>query len=137
MPLALVTGGAGFIGSHVAEALLARGHEVVVLDDLSGGFEDNVPPGARLITAASMTYPDREPFVRIRLIMFTIRCRQRPVISSNAQRRTTIGSVNHQCGTTTMRCFVFTSSIGYTSAASRDRETGTQDLMVSLEQNRA
>jgi UDP-glucose 4-epimerase len=43
-----VTGGAGFIGSHVSEALLAAGHEVVVLDDLSGGVRQNVPPGARL-----------------------------------------------------------------------------------------
>ncbi|MGH7378404.1 MAG: NAD-dependent epimerase/dehydratase family protein, partial [Candidatus Methylomirabilales bacterium] len=33
----LVTGGAGFIGSHVAEAFLAAGHEVLVLDDLSAG----------------------------------------------------------------------------------------------------
>ena len=45
----LVTGGAGFIGSHVAEQLVARGHEVVVLDDLSGGFEQNVPAGARFV----------------------------------------------------------------------------------------
>jgi UDP-glucose 4-epimerase len=45
----LVTGGAGFIGSHVAESLLARGHDVVVLDDLSGGFEENVPAGARFM----------------------------------------------------------------------------------------
>src|SRR5437667_398980 len=42
----LVTGAAGFIGSHVAEQLLVRGHEVVGLDDLSGGFTDNVPKGA-------------------------------------------------------------------------------------------
>ena len=42
----LVTGGAGFIGSHVARHLLERGHEVVVLDDLSGGFEDCVPQKA-------------------------------------------------------------------------------------------
>jgi len=43
---ALVTGAAGFIGSHVAEQLLAAGTEVVALDDLSGGFADNVPKGA-------------------------------------------------------------------------------------------
>ena len=45
----LVTGGGGFIGCHVASALLARGHDVVALDDLSGGFEDNVPSGARFV----------------------------------------------------------------------------------------
>jgi UDP-glucose 4-epimerase len=47
----LVTGGAGFIGSHIAEAYLADGWEVVVLDDLSRGHERNVPKAARLVRA--------------------------------------------------------------------------------------
>ena len=47
----LVTGGAGFIGSHIAEAYLRDGWEVVVLDDLSRGRERNVPKGARFVRA--------------------------------------------------------------------------------------
>lgn len=42
---AIVTGVAGFIGSHVAEILARQGTEVLGIDDLSGGFEDNVPAG--------------------------------------------------------------------------------------------
>jgi UDP-glucose 4-epimerase len=45
---AVVTGGAGFIGSHVVEALLARGDEVHALDDLSKGRRENVPEAATL-----------------------------------------------------------------------------------------
>lgn len=43
---ALVTGAAGFIGSHVADQCLAQGMNVVAVDDLSGGFRENVPAGA-------------------------------------------------------------------------------------------
>ncbi len=46
MITSLVTGGAGFIGSHVVKHCLALGHRVIVLDDLSGGFEDHIPEGA-------------------------------------------------------------------------------------------
>lgn len=46
---ALVTGGAGYVGSVVAAQLLDAGHDVVVLDDLSRGHEGAVPPGARLV----------------------------------------------------------------------------------------
>lgn len=42
MPTSLITGGAGFIGSHLAEQLLARGEEVMVLDNLSTGSFDNI-----------------------------------------------------------------------------------------------
>jgi len=44
-----ITGGAGFIASHVADALLEEGHEIIILDDLSNGRKENIPPGARLI----------------------------------------------------------------------------------------
>jgi UDP-glucose 4-epimerase len=46
---ALVTGAAGFIGSHVADQCLAQGMQVTAVDDLSGGFRDNVPAGATWI----------------------------------------------------------------------------------------
>jgi UDP-glucose 4-epimerase len=46
---ALVTGGAGFIGSHVAEHCLRSGMEVTVVDDLSGGVRGNVPSGAEFV----------------------------------------------------------------------------------------
>jgi UDP-glucose 4-epimerase len=43
----LVTGGAGFIGSHIADLLIAEGHEVAIVDSLVGGNRANVPSGAR------------------------------------------------------------------------------------------
>jgi UDP-glucose 4-epimerase len=48
----LVTGGAGFIGAAVASRLLAAGHEVVVVDNLSTGYAENVPAGAAFVEGA-------------------------------------------------------------------------------------
>lgn len=56
MVRALVTGAAGFIGSHVARHLINIGMEVVALDDLSGGFLDNVPSGARWVKMSVTDY---------------------------------------------------------------------------------
>jgi UDP-glucose 4-epimerase len=45
----LVTGGAGFIGSHIVDTYVTAGHQVIVVDDLSTGKRENVHPGARLV----------------------------------------------------------------------------------------
>lgn len=52
MKTSLVTGGAGFIGAHVVNELVNMQHEVIVLDDLSGGFEANINPKATFIKAS-------------------------------------------------------------------------------------
>ena len=59
----LVTGGAGFIGSHMAARHLADGHRVVVVDDLSTGRRKNVPDGA-LLVEANVAEADLEPLLR-------------------------------------------------------------------------
>jgi nucleoside-diphosphate-sugar epimerase len=52
----LVTGGAGFIGSHLCEYLIEQGHEVVCLDNLSTGRISNSPPSAT-IPGSSSSWP--------------------------------------------------------------------------------
>ncbi|MFT6501824.1 MAG: UDP-glucose 4-epimerase [Crocinitomicaceae bacterium] len=52
----LVTGGAGFIGAHVVNDLIKMGHEVIVLDDLSGGFEDNINTKATFVNGSVTDY---------------------------------------------------------------------------------
>src|SRR6476659_3752254 len=59
---ALITGGAGFIGSHLAEALLRDGHQVVAVDNLSTGSAENVRhlrphPGFRLEVGSALDEP--------------------------------------------------------------------------------
>jgi len=56
----LITGGAGFIGSHLAEAILAAGHRVVVIDNESTGKRDNVPIGAAFIRGDVASLRDLE-----------------------------------------------------------------------------
>ncbi len=62
----LVTGGAGFIGSHVVDALIAAGHRVVVVDDLSTGRQENVHPEATFYPVDITSPQLREVFARER-----------------------------------------------------------------------
>jgi len=59
----LLTGAAGFIASHIAEAFLSRGHEVLVVDNLSTGRRENLAPGARLVEM-DLTSPELGDVVR-------------------------------------------------------------------------
>jgi UDP-glucose 4-epimerase len=65
----LVTGGAGFIGSHMARRHLQDGHRVVVVDDLSAGKREKVPEGARFLQA-DIAEADLEPLLREERIEF-------------------------------------------------------------------
>ena len=53
----LITGGAGFIGSHISNRLLQHEYNVVVLDNLSGGFLENIPQGADFVAGTILDFP--------------------------------------------------------------------------------
>jgi UDP-glucose 4-epimerase len=115
----LVTGGAGFMGSHVAEHLLRMGHSVVVLDDLSGGFRDNIPAGAEFIQGSVLDHEliDRL-FGRYSFdYVFHLAAYAAEGLSHFIKRfnynNNLIGSVNlvNAAVNYNVKCFVFTSSI--------------------------
>jgi UDP-glucose 4-epimerase len=115
----LVTGGAGFIGSHVTEALIARGHSVVVLDDLSGGFTENLIDGATFVKG-SINDVDlvNELFEQTHFeYVYHLAAYAAEGLSHFIKRfnynNNLIGSVNliNAAINTGVKCFVFTSSI--------------------------
>jgi UDP-glucose 4-epimerase len=119
MPTSLVTGGAGFIGSHVADELLKLGHRVVVLDDLSGGFEDNVPQGAVFVKGSILDNDlierlfERHRFTYVyHLAAYAAEGLSHFIKRFNYQNNL-IGSVNLINASVNhgVKCFVFTSSI--------------------------
>ena len=65
----LVTGGAGFIGSHMAKRHLADGHRVIIVDDLSSGRRERLPGAARFVQA-DIAETDLEPLLREERIAF-------------------------------------------------------------------
>jgi UDP-glucose 4-epimerase len=115
----LVTGGAGFIGSHVSEELVRRGHQVTLLDDLSGGFADNVGAGAELVIGSitdSTLVNDLFAARRFEYV-YHLAAYAAEGLSHFIKRfnytNNLIGSVNliNAAVNTGVKCFVFTSSI--------------------------
>lgn len=119
MSKVLVTGGAGFIGSHVAQNLILKGHTVTVLDDLSGGFSNNVPEAASFVEGSINDVTllnglfDREHFDYV----FHLAAYAAEGLSHFIKRfnydNNLIGSVNLINASINygVKCFVFTSSI--------------------------
>jgi UDP-glucose 4-epimerase len=115
----LVTGIAGFIGSHVAEHCLAQGMHVVGLDDLSGGFAENVPAGARLVQGSVTDVALVERLFRenrfrhvYHLAAYAAEGLSHFIRRYNYQNNL-VGTVNlvNQAVLREVECFVFTSSI--------------------------
>jgi UDP-glucose 4-epimerase len=119
-PVSFVTGVAGFIGSHVAEELLRMGHHVIGLDDLSGGFTDNVPEGVTFIEGTFLDhqridriFSEHQPTYVFHLGAYAAEGLSHFIKRFNYQNNL-IGSVNlinAAINTGSVRCFVFTSSI--------------------------
>jgi UDP-glucose 4-epimerase len=115
----LVTGGAGFMGSHVTDHLLAMGHEVVVLDDLSGGFQENVPAGATFVQGSIMDHLlinrlfERHSFDYVYHLAAYAAEGLSHFIKRFNYNNNLIGSVNliNAAINHKVKCFVFTSSI--------------------------
>jgi len=119
MSVSLVTGGAGFMGSHVAERLLKLGHEVVVLDDLSGGLVDNLPEGATFVKGSILEedlierlFSDHSFSYVYHLAAYAAEGLSHFIKRFNYQNNL-IGSVNliNAAINHGVECFVFTSSI--------------------------
>lgn len=119
MPKSLVTGGAGFIGAHVTNELLRLGHEVVVLDDLSGGFQENVNTKANFINGSILNtellaklFAEHQFDYVYHIAAYAAEGLSHFIKHFNYQNNL-IGSVNliNESIRHNIKCFVFTSSI--------------------------
>lgn len=119
MPVSLVTGAAGFIGSHVAEQLVKNGHEVVALDDLSGGFIDNIPRGANFVKGSILDVELLDQLFQEHSFTFVYHLAAYAAeglshfIKRFNYNNNLIGSVNliNACVNNEVACIVFSSSI--------------------------
>ncbi len=119
MKVSLVTGGAGFIGSHISRELLMLGHQVIILDDLSGGFEENIPEGVIFVEGSIMdTQLLSELFQKYSFdYVYHLAAYAAEGLSHFIRRfnyeNNLIGSINliNESVKHKVKCFVFTSSI--------------------------
>jgi len=117
--ISLVTGGAGFIGAHVTNELIERGHKVVVLDDLSGGFKENIHPRAEFVQGSILDHElldklfTQHKFTYVYHLAAYAAEGLSHFIKRFNYNNNLIGSVNliNESVKHKVKCFVFTSSI--------------------------
>ena len=135
----LVTGGAGFIGSHVAKWLAKAGYRVVVLDDLSGGFVENIPEGAEFVKGSVQDAAlvnllfEKENFDYVfHLAAYAAEGLSHFIKNFNYQNNLvgSINLVNAAVNVGTVKCFVFTSSI---AVYGRNQTPMVEDLVPQPE----
>lgn len=125
MAVCLVTGGAGFIGAHLVNELVRLGHQVIVLDDLSGGFTENINPKAVFI---KVSVTDHELIEKIFTeykfdYVYHLAAYAAEGLSHFIRRfnytNNLIGSINliNESIKHKVKCFVFTSSIAVYGSA--------------------
>ena len=116
----LVTGAAGFIGSHVCDHLIKTGYDVIALDDLSGGFEDNVNTKAQFVKGSindveliNKLFEEHQFTYVYHLAAYAAEGLSHFIRRYNYNNNLigSINLINASINTGTVKCFVFTSSI--------------------------
>lgn len=135
----LVTGAAGFVGSHVCDHLVNAGYQVVAIDDLSGGFEDNVNPKAEFVKGSindveliNQLFSKHQFAYVFHLAAYAAEGLSHFIRRFNYTNNLigSINLINASVNTGTVKCFVFTSSI---AVYGKNQLPMTEDLMPAAE----
>ena len=135
----LVTGAAGFVGSHVCDHLVNAGYKVIALDDLSGGFEDNVNPQAQFVNGSindvqlvNDLFAEHQFTYVFHLAAYAAEGLSHFIRRFNYTNNLigSINLINAAVNIGTVKCFVFTSSI---AVYGRNQLPMKEDLMPSPE----
>lgn len=135
----LVTGAAGFVGSHVCDHLVNAGYQVVALDDLSGGFTDNVNSKAAFVEGSindvelvNRLFAEHQFAYVFHLAAYAAEGLSHFIRRFNYTNNLigSINLINASVNTGTVKCFVFTSSI---AVYGKNQLPMTEDLMPAAE----